>query len=95
MVIAAICGSLLSKIILNEEALFHLDARVPFDYANTFLYIGLGIITGFYARYFLVVGQKVHHFFERFKTRFLLKAVIGGLMLSALCVAYLAMCLFY
>ncbi len=88
LVIAAICGSLLSKIILNEEALFHLDARAPFDYANTLFYIGLGLITGFYARYFLVVGQKVHQFFERFKTRFLLKAVIGGLMLSALCVAF-------
>lgn len=88
LVIAAICGSLLSKIILNEEALFHLDARAPFDYANTFFYIALGLITGFYARYFLIVGQKVHHFFEKFKTRFLLKAIIGGTMLSALCVAF-------
>ena len=88
LVIAAICGSLLSKIILNEEALFHLDARAAFDYTNTLLYLGLGIITGFYARYFLLVGQAVHRFFEKFKTRFLLKAIIGGLMLSVLCVAF-------
>ena len=88
LVIASICGSLLSKMILNEEALFHLDARAAFDYTNTFLYLGLGIITGFYARYFLLVGQGVHRFFEKFKTRFLLKAIIGGLMLSVLCVAF-------
>lgn len=88
LVIAAICGSLLSTIILKEDALFSLHAREVFDYGNVVFYIALGILTGFYARYFLIVGQKVHHFFERFKEKILLKALVGGTLLSLLCVVF-------
>lgn len=88
LVIAAICGSLLSTIILKEDALFNLHAREVFDYGNVVFYIVLGVLTGFYARYFLIVGQKVHHFFERFKQKILLKALIGGALLSMLCVIF-------
>lgn len=88
LVIAAICGSLLSTVILNEDVLFNLQARETFNYGNVIFYIGLGVLTGLYARYFLVVGQKVHHFFDRFKKRILLKAIVGGVMLSVLCVAF-------
>lgn len=88
LVIAAICGSLLSTIILKEDVLFNLQARQVFYYGNTFYYLALGLLTGLYARYFLVVGQKVHHFFERFKRKILMRAIIGGVLLSALCVAF-------
>ncbi|QAA82082.1 CBS domain-containing protein [Aequorivita sp. H23M31] len=88
LVIAAICGSLLSTIILKEDVLFNLHAREVFYYGNTFYYLALGLLTGLYARYFLVVGQKVHHFFERFKRKILMRAIIGGVLLSALCVAF-------
>ncbi len=88
LVIAAICGSLLSTVILNEDVLFNLRAREAFNYVNIFYYIILGIFTGFYARYFLLVGQKVHQFFERFKKRVILKALVGGALLSLLCVAF-------
>lgn len=88
LVIAAICGSLLSRIMLQEDILFILTARQSFDYANTFLYIALGIVTGFYARYFLVVSEKVKHYFDKFKGGPITKAVIGGSILSILCVAF-------
>lgn len=88
LVIAAICGSLLSTVILNEDALFNLQAREVFNYGNVVFYIALGILTGFYARYFLVISQKVHHFFERFKQKILLRALIGGALLSILCVIF-------
>lgn len=88
LVIAAICGSLLSTVILDEDILFNLRAREAFNYVNIFYYIILGILTGFYARYFLMVGQIVHKFFERFKKQLLLKALIGGVLLSLLCVAF-------
>jgi len=88
LVIAAICGSLLSIVILNDDVLFNLQARETFDSGNVLYYIVLGLLTGFYARYFLVVGQRVHRFFERFKKRALLKSVIGGVLLSLLCVAF-------
>lgn len=88
LVIAAICGSLVSNVILNEEALFNFTSRDTFTSINIFYYIGLGLVTGLYARYFLLVGQKVHSFFEHFKKRFLLKALVGGMMVSILCVAF-------
>lgn len=88
LVIAAICGSLISHILLQEDILFILHARQSFDYANTFYYITLGIVTGFYARYFLVVSEKVKHFFERYKGGPITKALIGGSILSVLCVAF-------
>jgi len=88
LVIAAICGSLLSTIILKEDVLFNLRARETFDYINVGYYLGLGLLSGFYARYFVLVGQKVHHFFERFKRKTLLRAIIGGSLLSLLCVAF-------
>lgn len=88
LVIAAICGSLLSTIILKEDVLFNLPAREIFNYGNIPYYIGLGILTGLYARYFLIVGQIVHRFFERFKRKTLMRAIIGGVLLSLLCVAF-------
>lgn len=88
LVIAAICGSLLSKIILNEDVLFSFYARESFDYINILYYFGLGILTGLYARYFLVVGEKVKIFFKRFDSNFLVKALIGGVLLSLLCIAF-------
>jgi len=88
LVIAAICGSLLSTIILKEDVLFNLQAREVFYYGNTLYFVGLGLLTGLYARYFLVVSQKVHRFFERFKQKILLRAIIGGSMLSLLCVIF-------
>lgn len=88
LVIAAICGSLLSKIILGDDILFNLPARETFNHFNIFFYIVLGILTGFYARYFILVGQKTHHFFSKFKNRDLLKAVVGGVLLSVLCILF-------
>lgn len=88
LVIAAICGSLLSTIILKEDVLFNLQSREVFNYGNTIYFIVLGLLTGLYARYFLLVGQKVHHFFERFKQKILLRAIIGGALLSLLCVIF-------
>lgn len=88
LVIAAICGSLLSTIILNEGVLFNLHARETFHYSNVVFYIGLGVVSGLYARYFLVVGLKIHDYFDRFKHRIVTKALIGGGLLSLLCVAF-------
>lgn len=86
LVVASVCGSLLSKIILNEETLFQFHARHAFDYRNIPYYIILGICCGLYARYFVVVAQKVEHFFVKLKRSRLQKAFIGGLLLSVLCV---------
>ncbi len=88
LVIAAICGSLMSTVILNEEILFHFVNREAFYYGNILYYIVLGVLAGFYGRYYIVVGQWAHTFFSRFKKKFLLRALIGGVLLSLLCVLF-------
>ena len=88
LVIAAICGSLLSKIILNEDVLFGFQARDSFDYYNILFYIALGILTGFYARYFLLVSKWVNGIFIRMNQHYMVKALIGGSILSILCIIF-------
>jgi CIC family chloride channel protein len=86
LILASVCGSLLSKIILQEEALFHFESRQPFNYYNVPFYIVLGLLCALYARYFVVVSQRIEHFFARLQWHALKKAVFGGLIVSFLCV---------
>lgn len=85
LVVAAVCGSLLSKIILKEEVLFHFTARNEFNYANVPFYLVLGIGCGLYARYFVVISRHVEHFFGTLPLSKLKKAMVGGTILSLLC----------
>lgn len=86
LILAAVCGSLLSKIILQEEVLFHFETRQPFNYYNVPFYIGLGLLSALYARYFIVVSQRIEHFVAGLKWSALQKAIMGGLIVSILCV---------
>lgn len=88
LVIAAVCGSLVSRILLQEDILFRFHTRELFDYHNVPFYIVLGILTGLYARYFVVISQRVEHFFQRLNFSRLQKAMFGGLFLSVLCVLF-------
>jgi chloride channel protein, CIC family len=88
LVVSAVCGSLLSRIILNEDILFQFGKRHAFDYHNIPYYLVLGIITGLYARYFVVISQKVEHYFKNIKVSKLQKAIGGGLILSLLCLLF-------
>jgi CIC family chloride channel protein len=87
LVVAAICGSLVSKVLLQEDVLFRFHTREPFNYHNTPFYLVLGLLTAFYARYFVVVAQKVEHFIARLRLSKMRRAMLGGAMLSLLCVA--------
>lgn len=86
LILAAICGSLLSKIILQEEVLFHFESRQAFNYHNVPFYIALGLLCAFYARYYIVISQRIEHFFAGIKWSPVRKAILGGLLVSALCV---------
>jgi CIC family chloride channel protein len=86
LILAAVCGSLLSKIILQEEVLFHFETRQPFNYYNVPFYIALGLLSALYARYFIVVSQRIEHFIAGLKWSALQKAIMGGVIVSVLCV---------
>ncbi|WP_228455513.1 chloride channel protein [Chryseobacterium potabilaquae] len=88
LVVAAVCGSLLSRILLQEDVLFRFYTREPFNYKNLPYYLILGIVTGLYARYFVVISQKVEHFIKGLQLSRLRKAMFGGGVLSLLCVLF-------
>jgi len=88
LVVASVCGSLLSRVILNEDILFKFTARHDFNYHNITYYLVLGIFCGLYARYFIVVAQYVEHRFHKLKVSRINKAVIGGAILSILCLLF-------
>lgn len=88
LVVAAVCGSLLSRVLLQEDVLFRFYTREPFNYKNVPYYLILGIVTGLYARYFVVISQKVEHFIKGLQLSRMRKAMFGGLVLSFLCVLF-------
>lgn len=88
LVVASVCGSLLSRIILNEDILFKFNARSDFNYHNIPYYLVLGIVCGLYARYFNVVSLRIEHYFHKLKLSKLKKAAIGGVILSLLCLLF-------
>jgi CIC family chloride channel protein len=88
LVVAAVCGSLLSRVLLQEDILFRFYTREPFNYRNVPYYLILGIVTGLYARYFVLISQKVEHFIKQLKISRLRKAMFGGAVLSLLCVLF-------
>ncbi|WP_288445873.1 chloride channel protein [Chryseobacterium culicis] len=88
LVVAAVCGSLLSRILLQEDVLFRFYTRDPFNYKNVPYYLILGIVTGLYARYFVVISQKVEHFIKGLQLSKMRKAMFGGAVLSLLCVLF-------
>lgn len=88
LVVAAVCGSLLSRILLQEDILFRFHARESFNYHNVPYYLILGIVAGLYARYFVIISQKVEHFIKGLKVSRMRKAMIGGAALSLLCVLF-------
>ena len=85
LVVAAVCGSLLSRIILKEEVLFQFTSRNPFDYHNIVYYFFFGILCGLYARYYLMVSKYVEHKFQQLNLTLIKKAILAGIFLSVLC----------
>jgi len=88
LVVAAVCGSLLSRILLQEDVLFRFYTREAFNYKNVPYYLILGIVTGLYARYFVIISQKVEHFIKGLQLSKMRKAMFGGAVLSFLCVLF-------
>lgn len=87
LAVAAICGSLLSRIILREEVLFQFTARNAFDYHNIPFYLIFAFVCAFYARYFVLVARFIEHKFQQLAISKIQRAIIAGSLLSLLCVA--------
>lgn len=85
LIVASVCGSLISRILLNEQTLFLFRSRHAFNYRNLPFYLLLALACGLYARYFVVVTHWIEHRLKTLKISRLQKAIMGGLILSLLC----------
>jgi CIC family chloride channel protein len=87
LIISAACGALLSKIILDEDALLSFTLQEPFNYNNVPYYILLGLLAGFlslyYARVFTWVDLKI-----KSVTNMWGRVVIGGFLLFVLLIFF-------
>ncbi|HKZ36277.1 MAG TPA: chloride channel protein [Chryseolinea sp.] len=87
LIISAACGALLSKIILQEDALLSFSLQQPFNYYNVPYYILLGLFAGllslYYARIFTWVDLKIKAVSNSW-----IRVVIGGGLLFVLLIFF-------
>lgn len=84
LIIAAAAGTLLSKIILNDDILISFQTTLPFDYMNVPFYVLLGLFAGLVSVYHSRVFHKVEGMFGRSKRKAYKNVIYGGLILSIL-----------
>ncbi|MCC6251550.1 MAG: chloride channel protein [Bacteroidia bacterium] len=88
LIIASMCGSLLTTVVLNNDILFILGKRELFDYRNVFYFVALGLVSGIYSRYYILIGHKIKKILQKFKYGSFRRALIGGIILSSMCVLF-------
>lgn len=87
LIVAAACGALTSKIILEEGVILSFGQQQPFNSANTWLYVLLGLVAGFGSLYY---AQTFHWVEEKMAkvsspTR---RVLIGGALLFVLLILF-------
>ncbi|MBD3749382.1 MAG: chloride channel protein [Sphingobacteriales bacterium] len=86
LIISAVCGALLSKIILDDTILFDFKGMQKFNHHNVPYYLLLGIICGLISVYYARTTHKIEHFFHhQLQWNNYSKAVFGGVILAILC----------
>ena len=82
LIIAAACGGLFSKIILNEQSLFTFKLQEPFNYHNTLYYLLLALGCGMISLYYIRVSHAIGSLFQKIPLSIWGKAVVGGVGLA-------------
>jgi CIC family chloride channel protein len=85
LIIASVCGALLSKIILGNDIILHFRLKQPFNYHYVPYYIVLGLVAGVYSRYYSVIAHKLHLSLHKYFKNKLALGLTGGILLSILC----------
>jgi CIC family chloride channel protein len=84
LLIASASGTLMSKIILNENILLYFRLKQPFDYHNMPFYIILGLIAGLVSLYHTSVFEKINTTFNKSIKSQWLRVAIAGTLLAGL-----------
>lgn len=89
LIVAAVCGALISKIILNDDILIHFNSLQEFNHTNVPYYLLLGVFCGLVSVYYAKCTNRVEHFFaHQLKWNSYYKALLGGLIIAILCFAF-------
>jgi len=84
ILIASASGALCSKIILQEEVLFHFKLQEAFNYYNVPFYIILGCISGLVSYYYSRVFMATENYFKKFESNKIMRVFAGGIGLYIL-----------
>jgi CIC family chloride channel protein len=83
LIIAAACGALLSKIVLQEGVILSFELQQPFDSANVPFYILLGLLAGFISLYYAQVFEWIERRMKAIANAWT-RVLAGGLSLFLL-----------
>ena len=84
LIIAAATGTLISKIILQDEILLSFQLQQPFDYNNVPFYILLGLLAGIVSVYHARTFTKIESLFHLSPNKIYQKVLIGAVLLAML-----------
>lgn len=84
LIISAATGTLIAKIVLQEDILLSFQLQQAFNYLNVPFYILLGVFAGFVSVYHSRTFMKVEGIFSKSKNKIWLNAIVGGLLLAIL-----------
>lgn len=84
LIISAACGALFTKIVFNEKELFFFRLQQPFDWHNTFYYVGLAFVCAFISLYYVKISHGISTYFKSLNINIWLKVAIGGILLAGL-----------
>ncbi|RKD17501.1 Cl- channel voltage-gated family protein [Pelobium manganitolerans] len=89
LIVAAVCGALISKIILDDDILINFTSLKEFNHKNVPYYLLLGVFCGLVSVYYAKCTNLVEHFFNhKLKWNAYAKAMLGGLIIAILCFAF-------
>ena len=84
LIIAAACGGLFSKMVLNEQTIFLFQLQEPFNYHNTPFYVILALVCGLVSVYYVRISHSISGLFKKSNHNIYIKALIGSLFLVVL-----------
>ncbi len=84
IIISGATGTLVSKILLNQEVILSFKNVQEFDYHNTFYYVLLGVLAGLVSVYHARNFRKIELYFSKMKVGVYKKALFGASILALL-----------
>ncbi|MFK7900033.1 MAG: chloride channel protein [Cyclobacteriaceae bacterium] len=88
LLIASVCGSTISLILLGDNTLFSVHLNDVFEARSIPYYLALGVLCGLVATFFTRTNYAVERLIKKVKSE-MLRALIGGLMVGAIVLFFL------